>query len=268
MATNTQGRARKEVERTRKKSEAEERQRIAGSATDVAAARVAKLKARRGFRRFLFENGLSIAAFTLFVLSFIGQVAAGHRAHNEEQRNHGESTIGLSDYLQSGAFIEATAENWESEFLQIGLFVVLTAFLYQKGSSESKRIDEPEAVDQDPSEARGDPNAPWPVQRGGIALTMYKQSLSVVLFALFAISFAAHAVGGAMDYNDEQRLHGGATISALAYLGTSRFWFESFQNWQSEFFSVGVLVVLTIWLRQQGSPQSKPVAASADDTGE
>jgi hypothetical protein len=144
----------------------------------------------------------------------------------------------------------------------------LTAFLYQRGSSESKQIEAAEAVDQRPEEARGDADAPWPVRRGGVALALYEHSLSLALFALFAASFVIHAAGGAADYNDEQREHGGLPVTVFGYLATSRFWFESFQNWQSEFLSVAVLVLLTIWLREQGSPQSKPVDAPASETGE
>ena len=268
MTTNARERARKKVDRAIRKEQQQEKERTAKSAKDAAISRVGQIQRRSGLRRFIFENSLSLAALALFALSFVGQIVAGHRTHNEDLRAHAEAPVGLGDYLKSGAFLEATAENWESEFLQMGLFVLLTAFLYQRGSSESKRLEEAEAVDQDPSEARNDPEAPWPVRHGGLPLTLYKHSLSVVLLLLFVVSFAVHAVGGAMEYNDEQRQHGEATISTLAYLAKSRFWFESFQNWQSEFFSVGVLVLLSIWLREQGSAQSKPVAASADETGE
>jgi hypothetical protein len=268
MATNSRQRIRKKVERASRKQQEDQRERTAGSAKRSAEARVKQIEQRSGFRRFLFENGLSLAAFGLFLFSFAGQILSGHRFYNEEQRAHAEAPIGLGQYLQSGAFLEATAENWESEFLQMALFVVLTALLYQRGSSESKRLEEPEVVDQDPSEAKDDPEAPWPVRYGGLPLLVYKHSLTLGLFVLFAISFTVHAIGGAMDYNEEQRQHGEATVSVLGYLATSRFWFESFQNWQSEFFSVGVLVILSIWLRQQGSAQSKPVAAPFRDTGE
>ena len=268
MTSNARGRARKKVDRAIRKEQQQEKERTAGSAKEAAISRVEKIEKRTGFRRFLFENSLSLAALTLFAFSFVGQVVAGHRTHNEDLRAHAEAPIEIGAYLRSGAFVEATAENWESEFLQMGLFVLLTAFLYQRGSSESKRLEEAEAVDQDPSEARDDPQAPWPVRHGGLPLTLYKHSLSLTLLLLFVVSFVVHAIGGAMDYNDEQRQHGEPTISTLAYAATSRFWFESFQNWQSEFFSVGVLVLLSIWLRERGSPQSKPVAASADETGE
>ena len=233
-----------------------------------AVGRTAALERRSGFSRFLFENGLSLVMFGLFVLSFAGQIVAGRATHNDEQRQHGQPTLSFGEYLTSGAFVEATAENWESEFLQMGLFVLLTVFLYQRGSSESKRIEEPEEVDQDPREARDDPDAPGPVRRGRLALALYEHSLSIALLTLFVLSFAAHAAGGASDYNDEQATHGGNRVSMLGYIATSRFWFESFQNWQSEFFSVGLLVMLSIWLRERGSPQSKPVAAGNADTGE
>lgn len=230
MATNPRQRVRRRVERANRKAQQDEQERTAGSAKKTAEARVKRLEQRSGFRRFVFENGLSLAAFGLFLFSFAGQVLAGHRHFNQEQVAHAEAPITLGQYLQSGAFIEATAENWESEFLQMGLFVVLTALLYQRGSSESKRLEASEAVDQDPRDARDDPDAPWPVRYGGLPLALYKHSLTIVLFALFAVSFVMHAVGGAMDYNEEQQQHGGATVSVLGYVATSRFWFESFQN--------------------------------------
>jgi hypothetical protein len=267
MASETLQEAFTTVERAAERAQTEERERTAGSATRAAVRRTAALRRRTGLQRFLFENGLALVAVTLFVLSLAGQILTGRAAYNADQREHGEPPIGVAEYLTTGAFVEATAENWESEFLQMAIFVVLTAMLYQRGSSESKGIEEPEAVDQRPEEARGDPDAPWPVRRGGLPLALYKHSLSLTLFTLFAVSFVLHAAGGAAEYSEEQRQHGGAPVSTLGYLATSRFWFESFQNWQSEFLSVAVLVLLSIWLREQGSPQSKPVAAASRDTG-
>jgi hypothetical protein len=268
MRSDSLHEARTTVERAAARARAEEHERTAGAATRAAVRRTAALRRHTGLRRFAFENGLALVAGALFVLSFAGQVVAGRADYNADQRAHGEPAVGLAAYLGTGAFLEATAENWESEFLQMGLFVVLTAVLYQRGSSESKTIEEPDAVDQRPEEARAAPDAPWPVRRGGMPLALYKHSLSLVLFALFAVSVALHAVGGAAAYSAEQRQHGEAPVSALGYLATSRFWFESLQNWQSEFLSVALLVLLSIWLREQGSPQSKPVAAAHGDTGE
>ena len=218
--------------------------------------------------RALRNTGLSLAMFGLFALSIVGQSIVGEREYNEDQRSHGRPTVGYFAYLRTGHFVESVFENWESEFLQMSAYVLLTAFLFQKGSAESKDPDSPEPVDADPREHRDDPKAPWPVRQGGWVLRLYENSLTIVLFLLFVLSFLLHAAGGAREYSSEQQEHGEQAVSLLEYLGTSRFWFESFQNWQSEFLSVGAIVVLSIFLRQRGSPESKPVAAPHDETGE
>ena len=163
--------------------------------------------------------------------------------------------------------MEAVFENWESEFLQMGAYVVLTAVLRQKGSPESKRLAGPEDVDEDPRGHRHDKDAPWPVRRGGVALRLYEHSLSLALLALFVASFALHVAGGTSAYNQEQAAHGGAPVSVVGYLGTARLWFQSLQNWQSEFLAIGVLVVLSVSLRERGSPESKPVHHPHGETG-
>jgi hypothetical protein len=215
----------------------------------------------------LRENALSIAAMVLFLLSIAGQALTGLAVANREAREHGGAVSTLGQYLTSGDFAESVFENWESEFLQIGLFVVLTKLLRQKGSSESKALDEEHESDGDPREKRHARGVPWPVRKGGIVLAIYERSLSIALFLLFAGSMILHAVGGADKYNEEQLRHGGETVSTLQYATTSQFWFESFQNWQSEFLSVAALVLLSIVLRERGSPQSKPVAAPHAKTG-
>jgi hypothetical protein len=220
-------------------------------------------------RRFFRDNGLSLVWFGLFFLAFIiGQTVVGQREYNSEQQEHGQPVVSYAEYLTTPHFVEATMENWESEFLQMFLFVALTAFLYQKGSAESKKIGEEEAVDRDPRKSKDKRNAPWPVRRGGIVLKVYEYSLSLAFLLLFLACFFAHAAGGAREYNEDQQAHGGAErVTTLGYMATSRFWFESFQNWQSEFLAVGAMVVLSIWLRQRGSPESKPVDAPHDQTG-
>ncbi|MDQ3897462.1 MAG: hypothetical protein M3326_09530 [Actinomycetota bacterium] len=217
-------------------------------------------------RKSVRNHGLSQAMFGLFAVFLLFMSLAGHRQYNEEQTDHGESTVGYVEYLTTGHFVEAVFENWESEFLQMGGFVLLTVFLRQRGSPESKKMEGDEAVDEDPRHADGD-DAPWLARTGGVKLWLYERSLTIALFALFFLSFALHAAGGAREYSAEQVAHGGASVGTLAYLKTSQFWFESFQNWQSEFLAVGVLVVLSIYLRQRGSPESKPVAASHAETG-
>lgn len=216
-------------------------------------------------KKFLKNNSLSIVFLSLFIGAMLGQSITGFHEHNKERSEDHQPAIPFCSYLGSGHFIQATFENWESEFLQMALFVVLTISLKQKGSSESKKMDADE-VDKEPSAARED--APWPVKKGGIILSLYKNSLSIVLFLLFIASFIMHLYGSLKDENEQLALKGLRPESLMSYLADSRFWFESFQNWQSEFLSVFAIVVLSIFLRQKGSPQSKPVDAPDSDTGE
>lgn len=220
-------------------------------------------------RRLLRENGLAIVWLGLFFVTLIfGQSAVGHREYNSDQKEHGRPEVTYAEYVTSSHFLEATMENWESEFLQMFMFVVLTACLYQKGSAESKKLDEEEEVDRDPRLSKNKKDAPWPVRKGGLVLKLYENSLSLAFLLLFLGSFFLHAAGGAGEYNQEQAEHGSAErVTTLGYMTTSRFWFESLQNWQSEFLAVGLMVVLSIWLRQKGSPESKPVDAPHSQTG-
>ena len=215
----------------------------------------------------LREYGLSITLLGLFLVIQVGLSLVGQRHYNHEQADHGQPTVSYFEYVRSPAFLEATMENWESEFLQMFAYVLLTAFLFQKGSAESKDPEKQEAVDRDPRQSRNDKNAPWPVRKGGIVLKLYENSLSIALFLLFLISFVLHAVGGAKEYSQQQTMHGEEAVTVVQYLVTAQFWFESLQNWQSEFFSIAVLVLLSIFLRQKGSPESKPVGSPHGMTG-
>jgi hypothetical protein len=219
-------------------------------------------------RRIFRNNGLSIVMGLFFVVFLFGQYITGFRQHNDDQLEHGQPTINFVEYFGTNHFLEATMENWESEFLQMFAFVVFTTFLYQKGSAESKDPRKGEAADRDPHKAENKKNTPWPIRKGGWILKVYENSLSLAFLILFIISFLLHAVGGAGEYNQEQSEHGKTQpVSIVEYMGTSRFWFESMQNWQSEFLSVGSMVVLTIFLRQRGSPESKPVDSPHHQTG-
>ncbi len=219
--------------------------------------------------RVFRENGLTIVLASLFLIFWAGQSVAGHREHNNEQREHGQPEVAFGSYLKSAHFWEATAENWESEFLQMFGYVILTVFLFQKGSLESKDPHKREPVDRDPRKSHDKRNAPWPVRRGGWVLKLYENSLSLAFLLLFLISITLHAVNGAAEYNEEQSEHGEqGKLSVLQYAGTSRFWFESLQNWQSEFLAIASMVVLSIFLRQRGSPESKPVDAPNNQTAE
>jgi len=216
--------------------------------------------------KWLRDNGLSLAFLFLFLISICGQAYTGWKQYNQEMQEEGGQTLNFGRYLSTAHFSEATFENWESEFLQMALFVILSMFLYQRGSSESKDPDKKEKVDKAPKYKKKD--APWPVQRGGFALKLYEHSLSLTLTLLFLLSFLAHFAASHRDYNHEQVLKHLPTETAAQYLGNSKFWFESFQNWQSEFLSVLGIIVLSIFLRQKNSPQSKPVDAPNSQTGE
>lgn len=207
-------------------------------------------------KSFIYRNSLSIVLIILMLVCWFGQFFTGWKTENKELAEHGQSLLNLGEYFHSGHFIQATFENWESEFLQMMLYIILTVSLRQKGSSESKSLDEKEDVDKEPV---AHPKAPWPVKKGGIWLALYKHSLSIAFAVLFIISFILHFYGSLKDFNTEQLSKNEPAVTALEYIGESRFWFESLQNWQSEFLAVFSIVILSIWLREKGSPESKPV---------
>jgi hypothetical protein len=217
-------------------------------------------------RRYIRENGLSIVFFGLFLFALVGQIVTGYFEHNKELIEKEINPLSFTSYLSSGHFLQSTFENWESEFLQMGLYVFLAIYLRQKGSSESKHLEKIEEVDREPSAKRK--GAPWPVRKGGWILYIYKSSLTLSFLVLFVFSFCLHLYGSIKDENQNLIFRGLPTHSVGEYILQSRFWFESFQNWQSEFLSVFAIVVFSIFLRQKGSPQSKPVDAPNDETGE
>lgn len=202
-------------------------------------------------KKIFTNNGLSIVFLLLFILTMIGQTITGIKEYDKELLENGGTQVDLSDYFKSGHFIEATFENWESEFLQMGLFVWLTVFLKQKGSSESKTIGGKEEVERIPSAQRH--GAPWPVKKGGIWLALYKHSLSLALLVLFLISFALHFYGSLKDENTENFFKLKPPIIFSQYITDSKFWFESFQKWESEFLSIFAIIVMSIYLREYGS---------------
>ncbi|WP_165187901.1 DUF6766 family protein [Caulobacter soli] len=213
--------------------------------------------------RWLKNNGLTIVLMVMFAASFVGQWLTGWRVAVEDLQRHGQAVIGPWAYLSDPMFISTVFENWESEFLQMAVYVVLTAFLIQRGSSESKDPDAPER-DRLPSQ---DSKAPRLARVGGAAGWLYAHSLGIALGLLFLASFVLHWTFSAKAAAQEAAEHGQAGASTLAYLGDPQLWFESFQNWQSEFLSTAALVVLSIVLRQRNSPESKPVAAPDSQTG-
>jgi len=218
--------------------------------------------------RWVKDNSLTIVLMAIFAVVLVGQGLTGWAYNNEERIGHGQAALALLAYLRGPEFLSALFENWESEFLQMGAYVLLTAILIQRGSAESK---DPDAPDDEAAVAAATPDAlkPGPARlpQGDWRRTLYEHSLGSVLLLLFAASFVLHWVNSAHAAAEEAVMHGQAPLSVWAYLAAPQLWFESFQNWQSEFLSTAVLVVLSIWLRQKHSPESKPVAAPHSSTG-
>jgi hypothetical protein len=204
------------------------------------------------------------------LIFWAAQFLLGMHEHNNELDEHHKQALTAAQYITSGHFMSTTFENWESEFLQMALYVMLTVRLRQKGSSESRKLKgdpgaDEEEVDRDPVPKEG---APWPVRKGGLWLRLYSNSLSICFTLLFLLSFSLHFIGSLKDNNEEQLIKGKQITTAAHYIVSSRFWFESFQNWQSEFLAVAAIVLLSIWFRQKGSPESKPVDAPYAQTGD
>ena len=212
------------------------------------------------------NNGLTIVLMLLFLGSILGQWIAGWMVQNEELARHGEDMLSLAAYAVDPEFLSSVFENWESEFLQMSAYVILTAMLIQRGSAESRDPDDPPR-DEDLATQAHKPGAPRILKGGDAARWLYAHSLGLALFTLFLLSFALHWWNSAKSAAEEALRHGDEAPGMLAYLGDPQLWFESFQNWQSEFLSTAVLVVLSIWLRQRESPESKPVAAPHSQTG-
>lgn len=192
---------------------------------------------------------------------------AGWHVQMEDARRHGEPMLSLAAYTTSPKFLSSVFENWESEFLQMSAYVVLTAFLIQRGSAESKDPDSPPR-DKDLDLQASKPGSTHILRWGPIWRAVYARSLGLALGILFIASFIIHWTQSARVAAQEALSHGEAPRGTLQYLGDTQLWFESFQNWQSEFLSTAVLVMLSIFLRQQESPESKAVAASHGQTGE
>jgi hypothetical protein len=219
--------------------------------------------------RFVRDNGLSLFFLTIFLLALVGQAIAGHADYNNDQVTHGQETISFGRYVVSSSFGQAVMENWQSEYLQFFMFIFATVWLVQKGSPESKELDRggtESEEDQLIGEHAGTSSPKWARARG-IRLWIYSNSLLLVMGTIFLGSWFAHSVTGWSEYNAEQIEHEEVTLSWIEYVGSADFWQTTLQNWQSEFLAVGSMAVLAIYLRQRGSPESKPVGAAHDATG-
>jgi len=220
-------------------------------------------------RRFLRENSLSLLFLAIFLGTLFAQSLAGQRAFNEEQVAHGAATYGYGRYLLSSDFGQAVLENWQSEWLQFALFAFATVWFVQKGSNESKELGK-EGHESDEEQEVGQharpTSPPWAKLGPGVRRRLYEHSLVLVMLVFFFASWLGQSLTAWNAYNDEQREHDQAAIGWSTYLVRADFWERTLQNWQSEFLAVGTMVVLTIYLRERGSPESKPVGAPHSET--
>jgi hypothetical protein len=220
-------------------------------------------------RRTLRNNGLSLFFFAIFVAALIGQAIAGNAEFNNEAIAHGSETKSFLSYVVSADFGQAVMENWQSEYLQFTLFIVATVWFVQKGSPESKKVDQ---VGTEPDEEQkvgehATAESPKWARARGFKLWVYSNSLLLVMGTIWVGSWLAHSLTGWRVYNEEALDHNESTLRWVQYLGTADFWETTLQNWQSEFLAVGSMAVLAIYLRQRGSPESKPVGAAHEATG-
>ncbi|HEV7493993.1 DUF6766 family protein [Baekduia sp.] len=214
-------------------------------------------------RGFLKDNGLSVGFGLLFLATLIGQAISGHATVNHDQLLHQGDPITLGHYVSSALFWADVMENWQSEYLQFSLYIFATIYLIQTGSNESKK---PEDVGRESDKqqllgAHVKPTSPRWAKRDGLRTTIYSNSLLVVMTLIWVASWLAQSITGRINYNADQLDHQSAPISWLSYITTSDFWNRTLQNWQSEFLAVGSMVILSVYLRQRGSPESKPVGA-------
>ena len=220
-------------------------------------------------RKWLADQSLTVFFLAIFLLSLVGQSVAGFDAYNQEQRSHDQPTITYGRYLVSSDFGGNVMENWQSEFLQFTLIIVATVWLTQRGSTESKKPEE--AGPESDADARVGEHAPadapaWAKLRGW-RLRIYENSLGVAMLGIFLGAWFAQSLANRVQFNDEQAAHGEAAVSWFAYLREADFWNRTLQNWQSEFLAVATMAAFSIYLRQRGSPESKPVGAPHAETG-
>jgi hypothetical protein len=220
-------------------------------------------------RRFLREQSISLFFLIIFFAAIVGQAIAGHELYNQEQAAHGGEGVSIWRYVVSSHFGNSVMENWQSEYLQFMVFMLATVWQIQRGSPESKQPGR-EGTGSDQAQRIGPHagrDAPGWARRRGIRATIYSNSLLIVMTIIFVGSWLAQSVTGWTEFNSEQQAHGEATVSWVSYIGSATFWEATLENWQSEFLAVGSFIALTIFLRQRGSPESKPVGAPHEATG-
>ena len=212
---------------------------------------------------------MSIVFLALFVAALVGQAIAGHAEFNDSAMSHGDPTMSLGRYVLSSDFGSAVMENWQSEYLQFTLFILLTVWLVQRGSPESKPVDKA-GRESDQAQKVGryaQQNSPLWAKVEGIRRTLYENSLVLVMGTFWLGTWLAQSVTGAAQYSAEQLDHQQDPVGWSHYITTAHFWENTLENWQSEFLAVGSMAILAVYLRQRGSPESKPVGAPHSATG-
>jgi hypothetical protein len=220
-------------------------------------------------RSFVRQNSLSIAFLALFLVAVVFQAIAGHADFNEDQDRHGSPHMSLGRYVLSSEFGTALLENWQSEYLQFTLFILLTVWLLQKGSPESKELHRAgRESDADQKVGRhAESQSPRWAKVNGLRRRIYENSLLILMAAIWLGSWLAQSLTGVNEYNTERLDHNQLPVSWVEYLAKPDFWEKTLQNWQSEFLAVGSMAIFAVYLRQRGSPESKPVGASHEKTG-
>jgi len=218
--------------------------------------------------RFVRDNGLSVAFGAIFLATLVGQAISGADTFNHAQALHNGDPISLGHYVTSALFWADVMENWQSEYLQFSLYIFATIWLIQKGSNESKKPERAgrESAEQQLLGEHASPDSPRWARVGGWRTALYSNSLLLVMGAIWIASWLAQSLAGRIVYNADQLDHQAPTVSWPTYVTTSDFWNRTLQNWQSEFLAVGSMVILSVYLRQRGSPESKPVGAPHSET--
>jgi hypothetical protein len=221
-------------------------------------------------KRFLFENGLTLFFLTILLLALLGQSVAGLAELNNQQLASGLQPLSYGQYVTSSDLAVDVAENWQSEFLQFFLYIIATVWLVQRGSSESTELDRVgRESDEDQQVGRyAQPDSPSWARVGGVRRGLYSRSLGITMGGIFLLSWLAQSITGRAAYNGQQLTQRLDPVTWFGYLGSADFWSRSLQNWQSEFLAVASMAVFAVYLRQRGSPESKPVGASHPSTGE
>lgn len=229
----------------------------------------------RKFKKFLADNGLLLIFSFLFLAFLIGQIFSGAALYNGTRAAHGLPPIGHWQYLTTGNFLQGTFSNWQAAIFQLGSLIIFGIFLRERGAAHSMKPGSAgakrgghrhpvRAFSRFSKTSSRDEEAP----SGAVASWFYRNSLSIAFVSLFAVCFVLHLFSGAASYNEQLALFHRAPLTVAEFLVSSKFWFSTFQTWEAEYMAIAVYIFLTIFLRQEGSPESKPVGSSDKDTGD